>query len=258
MIPLHAEEETFKSCKWHLVTSRSAVAWTSRSTLVPPHPESLFRAGLLIFCLLLTLFASFPARAGEIHKAVLKGNLDGVVALLKDHPELIESKDKMGLTPLHLAVKHNQLEIAELLLANGADVNARDPQQHTPLMLALWVYNHDKMMRLLLASGAEVDLSDRWSMTALAYAAQAGKVDDAKILIANDANINFVSGTTPLVLAVMGTHTEMVELLLANGADPNHKVGGFTPLYFAQQMYYDTNEISDPKIEALLKKYGGH
>jgi ankyrin repeat protein len=252
MIPLHAEEETFKSCKWHLVTP------TSRSTLVPPHPESLFRAGRLIICLILALFGSFPAQGGEIHKAVVKGDLNTVVVLLKDHPELIENKDKMGLTPLNLAVKHNQLEIAALLLANSADVNARDPHQRTPLILALWVYNHDKMMRLLLASGADVDLSDQWSMTALAYAAQEGKVDDAKILIANDANINFESGTTPLVFAVMGTHTEMVELLLANGADPNHKVGGFTPLYFAKQMYYETNQISDPKIEVLLKKYGGH
>ena len=80
----------------------------------------------------------------------IKGDLDTVAALLKDHPELLESKDKNGYTPLHEAIGHNQLDIAELLLANGADVNARDGSMHTPLILAMWVYNHDKMVRLLL------------------------------------------------------------------------------------------------------------
>ena len=216
------------------------------------------RAGRLILCLFLALCASLQAPGGEVHKAVTKGDLNKVVALLKDHPELLESKDNMGRTPLYLAVAHNQLEIAELLLANGADVNARDPQQHTPLIQALWVYNHDKMVRLLLAKGADVNLSDRWSMSALAYAAKQGLIDDAKILIANDADINIVSGSTPLYLAVIGTHTEMVELLLASGADVNHKVGGFTVLHYSRLDNYLTNQISDPKIEALIRKYGGH
>jgi ankyrin repeat protein len=68
----------------------------------------------------------------------------------------------------------------------------------------------------------------------------------------------YVTGGTPLWLAIMGTHTKMVELLLANGADPNHKVNGFSLLHYANQMNYLTNKISDPKIEELLKKYGGH
>jgi ankyrin repeat protein len=206
----------------------------------------------------MALAASSSAWGAEIHKAVTKGNFNNVLALLKDHPGLIESRDNQGRTPLFVAVAHNQYEIAELLLANGADVNARDSQGHTPLIQTLWVYNHDKMLRLLLANGAGVNLSDKWSMTALAYAAQDGKVEDAKILIANDANINFVSGGTPLYLAVIHTHTEMVELLLANGADPNHKVGGISILRYANQDNYLTNQISDPKIEKLLKKYGAH
>jgi len=119
---------------------------------------------------------------------------------------------------------------------------------HTPLILAMWVYNHDQMVRLLLTKGADVNLEDKWSMTALAYAVKQGQIDDAKILIANDANINVVAGASPLYWAVMGFHTEMVELLLANGADVNYKFSGFAALHYA----------SNPKIEALLKKYGGH
>jgi ankyrin repeat protein len=207
---------------------------------------------------LLPSLVIFSAQGAEIHKAIIKGDLNEVVALLKDRPELVESKDKSGLTPLHLAVKHDQLEIAALLIANGADVNARNPNQETPLILAMSVHNHDKMVRLLLASGADVNLSDRWSMTALVYAVKQGQIDDAKILIANDANINFDSGETPLYFAVVRTHREMVELLLANGADPNHKVEGFSLLRYARTGNYQYSLITDPKIEALLKKYGAH
>jgi ankyrin repeat protein len=170
------------------------------------------------------------------------------VALLKDHPDLLDKRNSLGQTPLIVAVNHSQLEIAKLLLANGADVNASDPSMHTPLILAMSVYNHDKMVRLLIAKGADVNLEDKTSMTALAYAINKGQLDDAKVLIANDANINVVVGASPLYSAVMGMHTEIVELLLANGADVNYKFQGYPPLHYA----------SNPKIEALLKKYGGH
>jgi ankyrin repeat protein len=219
---------------------------------------SLSRAGGLVLCLLLMLGAKPPAPGDEIHKAVIKGNLNRVVALLKDHPDLLESKDNLGRTPLNEAVCHNQLEIAELLLANGADVNARDGYGHTPLIQAQWVNDHDKMMRLLLAKGADVNLADKWKMTALAYAAKQGQLEDAKILIANDANVNVVTGESPLYFAVIGTHSEMVKLLLENGADANYRVRGFTAMYYANQDIVSTKQYSDPKIEALLKQYGGH
>ncbi len=240
------------------IQAENDAAERNRRSGCGPEFGSRIRAGRLVLCLFLALAGNTSAHGGEIQKAVTKGNFNKVVALLKDHPGLIESRDNFGRTPLFLAVAHNQLQIAELLLANGADVNTRDQQGHTPLIQTLWVYNHDKMLRLLLANGAGVNLSDKWNMTALAYAAQDGKIEDAKILIANDANINFVSGGTPLYLAVINTHTEMVELLLANGADPNHKVGGISILRYANQDNYLTNQISDPKIEKLLKKYGAH
>jgi ankyrin repeat protein len=219
---------------------------------------SLFRTNRLIVCLLLMMGAGSAAGGDEIHKAIIKGDLNKVVALLKDHSELLESKNNLGQTPLFEAASHNQLEIAELLLANGADVNARDGYGHTPLIQALWVNDHDKMMRLLLAKGADVNLADKAKMTALAYAAKQGQLEDVKILIGNDANTNVITGASPLYFAVIGTHTEIVELLLANGADPNYKVLGFPPLHYAGIENYLVNQISDPKIVALLKKYGGH
>lgn len=214
--------------------------------------------GRLILCVFLVLSASLSAQGSEIHTAVTKGNLNKVVMLLNSHPEQLESKDDLGRTPLYLAVAKNQVEIAALLLANGADVDASDALGHTPLIQAMWGLNHDKMVRLLLAKGASVNLCDNGNMTALAYAVKQGQLDDARILIANDANVNFESGMTPLYFAVIGHHREMVELLLANGADVNHRIGGRTVLRLAMIDDYLTHQFSDPKIVALIKQYGGH
>jgi hypothetical protein len=212
---------------------------------------SLFRACGLLLSLLLMLGASLSARADQIHKAVFKGDLNRVVALLKDHPDLVEEKDSLGQTPLIVAVNHNKLEIAELLLANGANVNARDSHMHTPLMVALGIYNHDKMVRLLLAKGADVNLADDSGMTPIAYSVRQGQMEDVKVLLANDANVNVVTGSSPLNLAILAHRIEMVELLLANGADVNYKSRDLTPLRYAKL-------ADETRIEALLKKYGGH
>ena len=241
MIPTQAESDAARRSGW----------------MLGRNDASRFRVGRLVLCILLGLAGGSSAQGGEIHKAVTKGDMNKVVALLNDHPELLESKDNLGRTPLYVAAAHNQLDIATLLLANGADVNACDSQKHTPLIQSLWVFNHDKMLRLLLAKGADVNLSDEWKMTALAYAAKQGQIDDANILVANDANINFASGRTPLYFAIVGDHADIVELLLANGADPNAKVEGFSLLYYAKQDNYLTHQFPGSRIEMLLKKYGG-
>jgi ankyrin repeat protein len=227
MIRIHAEGESHRGC--------GRIGWGG------------LRACGLILCLWLALGTSVWAKSGDIHKAVANGDLNKVVALLNGHPELVESRNSLGLTPLHVAVMHHQVEAAALLLANGADVNARDPHQQTPLLLAMFTYNHDKMMRLLLAKGADVNLSDSGNMTPVFYAVQQGQIDDVKLLIANDANINFVAGMTPLVSAVMKSNVELVELLLQSGADPNHIVNGYPALHYA----------GNPKVAALLISYGG-
>ncbi len=114
------------------------------------------------------------ALCGPIHDAVRKGDEAKVVALLKENPDLVSSRDKLGNTPLHIAAIHDQPAIAALLIANGADVNVfNNPSGHevvaskyfsqkpdadfnqkaygeTPLTLALLSYHHKEMIELLL------------------------------------------------------------------------------------------------------------
>ncbi len=66
------------------------------------------------------------ACAAEIHDAVKDNDVEKVKAMLKENRLLIHEKDNYGETPLHKAAFYGRLEIAKVLIANKADVNAQD------------------------------------------------------------------------------------------------------------------------------------
>jgi ankyrin repeat protein len=89
--------------------------------------------------MLVALSWSSLAFCGEIHDAARDGNLEKVKALIKNNPDLVFSKDDKynGQTPLHAAVLNRHKDVAELLLASNADVNAQVPIVGlTPLLIA--------------------------------------------------------------------------------------------------------------------------
>jgi len=57
---------------------------------------------------------------------------------------------------LHYAAWKGHKEIAELLIANGADVNAKDYKGVTPLHVAAWE-GHTEVAELFIAKGADVN-----------------------------------------------------------------------------------------------------
>lgn len=64
-------------------------------------------------------------------------------------------------SPLHYAAKSGLLEVAELLLASGANVDAKHPfSAETPLHRAAW-YCHLEVAELLIAHGANLTYSPR-------------------------------------------------------------------------------------------------
>lgn len=58
--------------------------------------------------------------------AIERGDIDAVRAMITATPELLRVRDDDGATALHSAAFHGHRAIAELLIAAGADVNARD------------------------------------------------------------------------------------------------------------------------------------
>src|SRR5215471_12239594 len=93
-------------------------------------------------------------------------------------------------TSLHRAARRGDIVAVKLLLAEGADINARSSIDETPLFLAL---EHKAAVELLLANGANANIkrSDGW--TPLHWAALYGHKDVLELLLCNGAQVNALS-----------------------------------------------------------------
>lgn len=119
-----------------------------------------------IVLLLTTLISTLPVLAQEIHEAVKKGNLKQVEIILKNDPELINAADETGRTQLHWACRGVHIKIVEYLIENGADVNARDINDVTPLY-SLSFRGQTDCIELVIRNGADIGTKDAGGLDAL-------------------------------------------------------------------------------------------
>ncbi|NXK10914.1 ANK2 protein, partial [Herpetotheres cachinnans] len=142
-----------------------------------------------------------------------------------------------GYTPLHIAAKKNQMQIATTLLNYGAETNILTKQGVTPLHLASQE-GHTDMVTLLLEKGSNIHVATKTGLTSLHLAAQEDKVNVAEILTKHGANQDAQTklGYTPLIVACHYGNIKMVNFLLKQGANVNAKTkNGYTPLHQAAQ-----------------------
>lgn len=144
----------------------------------------------------------------------------------------VDRRDRFGLTPLHYALRSGNLETAKELIEGGADVTAANLDGWTVMHFAAQRHLHEAV-DLLIAAGAAVDgLSLNPPMTPLQVAAESGAADVVERLLAAGADpeaSNQAVGS-PLVLAIRDGHYAAAKALLAAGAgrrgvDPSTGVG---------------------------------
>lgn len=157
----------------------------------------------------------------DIHQAICDSNVKAVCEVLAAKPNVINTQNKSGCSPLHLASMFDNHKIVELLVKKGAYVNQLDFQGLSPLQ----------------------------------YAVRQGYLRSAEILLDNGSDVNrvaIVGQLEPLFIAIHEVNPDMVELLLRYNANNNKRSTetGNTALLEALDLF--SGKVNTPIHEIIV------
>jgi uncharacterized protein len=152
----------------------------------------------------------------DVFTAAAIGDLDRVVQEIQRDPALLGTHSSDGWTPLHIAAFFGSRQIAEKLIENGAEVDARstNAMRNTPLHAAA-AGRKPELVQLLLDEGADVNATQQGGWTALHGAAQNGDRELVELLLAKGADLQLRAdnGQTALDLALLKGRQDVADLL---------------------------------------------
>lgn len=186
-----------------------------------------------------------------LYQAVLDNN-GALIEMLLGQGADINAQDEDGCTALHAAVSVGTTRIVKLLLAKKANPNIASNSGWTVLHTALYYRGEKEIVKLLLAYGAEVNLKDRDIVSPLEVALQVGHTknsDIVKLLLQHGADVCAQFDQMPLHIV---EDKKTAELLLSFGADIEAQDDfGNTPLHMA-------SESGLVEVVRVLHKHGAN
>ena len=200
---------------------------------------------------------TFPRRLTD---ACRDGDTETVTELLRSGADFINAAtalapDGTPTTPLLIAIMHDRLDVAQLLIDARADLNvACGPTKETALHVSC-TRAKAEATKLLIDSGAELNPADKLGRSPLFMAALAGQAECLALMIEAGADLEQVMtihnpGATPLYAAALAGSVRCVTMLCDAGADVNAATAdGATPMMVSCQ----TGHLD---VSMLLSSYG--
>ena len=179
------------------------------------------------------------------------------LSLLIQHKADVNIKNDFGDSPLHWAVKANNLDATQILINNKANVNEKNKKGETPLFFA----EDAELFNLLIQNKANINIKNNFNRTPLEEILINEPFDaEAVSLFVNngaDMNIKNNKNQTLLHFAVDIEDEELIALLISKGIDVTASdVNGCTALDIALNNESSIEEDKSKPITKMLLKAG--
>ncbi|MDR1235976.1 MAG: ankyrin repeat domain-containing protein [Holosporaceae bacterium] len=219
-----------------------------------------------------------PGNSISLFEAVQSGDVARIRTIKESRgfkPETLNLRDSRGNTALHLAVEskvdsEKTIRVIEDLLNGGADINAVNGYELTPLFLAVSLNRVDYAV-LLIEYGAKINVTvkrvvgntvEEFERSAVSYVPTSPDANGMAMLRSltdrgADVNVSDKYGSTLLCRAAGAGHTEMVIFLLTDfKLNVNERTrSGCTPLWLAITPMRNTPPRNMEMVELLVERF---
>lgn len=168
---------------------------------------------------------------------------DLIVSLIADGAA-INTRNSIGENALMIALRHNDEQLAQMILEYKPDINVKDKYNRSPLIIASKKKYWD-VVRMLIAQGADVHHQDYKGNNALNYVLKAGNLSIRELLLLNNVQHNVDSIFTEVRLG----NSELIKKLLDQGLDVNLQ-NNLQDTLLMQAIKSDSKEIFNLLLKA--------